>query len=79
MRVDKIIRKGIGEIVRPSQNEVKYILNNHISAAKLERIPDRDLFTGGENRLVDERQNQVSFSILKTANDMYNSIINISI
>lgn len=79
MRVDKIIRIGIDEIVRPSQNEVKYILNNHISGGKLESTLDGDLFAGGENRLIDERQKQVSFSILKTANDMYNSIINISI
>ena len=71
MRVDEIIRIGIDEIVRPSQNEVKYILNNHISVGKLESTPDVDLFAGGEKRFVDERQNRVSFSILKTANDMY--------
>ena len=62
MKVNKIISTGIGEITNPSSNEARYILKNHISAYKLKRS---------------ERRIQTNNSILKTAQDMYNSVMNL--
>ena len=75
MKVNKIISTGIGEITNTSPNELRYILNNHVlsSSNKLERsilADSMELMENGNGR-------QRSYSILKTAQDMYNSVINL--
>ena len=78
MKVNKIISTGIGEITNPSPNELRYILNNHVlnSSNKLERTVPADvleLMEFAETIL----GSQNSYSILKTAQDMYNSVMNL--
>lgn len=75
MKVNKIISTGIGEITNPSPNELRYILNNHVlsSSNKLERTVLADVL-----ELMEEGNGtQRSYSILKTAQDMYNSVMNL--
>ncbi|DAB22358.1 TPA: hypothetical protein CPT94_05760 [Candidatus Gastranaerophilales bacterium HUM_22] len=75
MKVNKIISTGIGEITNPSPNELRYILNNHVlsSGNKLERTVPADVL-----ELMEEGNGtQRSYSILKTAQDMYNSVMNL--
>lgn len=75
MKVNKIISTGIGEITNPSPNELRYILNNHVlnSSNKLERTVPADVL-----ELMEEGNGrQRSYSILKTAQDMYNSVMNL--
>ena len=73
MKVNKLISTGIGEITNPSSNEARYILKNHISAYKLKRSEITDIY----EKLADERRIQTNNSILKTAQDMYNSVMNL--
>ena len=75
MKVNKIISTGIGEITNPSPNELRYILNNHVlnSSNKLERTVPADSMELMEK----ENSRQRSYSILKTAQDMYNSVMNL--
>ena len=74
MKVNKIISTGIGEITNPSPNELRYILNNHVlSSSNLERTVPADVL-----ELMEEGNGtQRSYSILKTAQDMYNSVMNL--
>ena len=75
MKVNKIISTGIGEITNPSPNELRYILNNHVlnSSNKLERTVPADVL-----ELMEEGNGtQRSYSILETAQDMYNSVMNL--
>lgn len=75
MKVNKIISTGIGEITNPSPNELRYILNNHVlsNGNKLERTVLADVL-----ELMEEgNSRQRSYSILKTAQDMYNSVMNL--
>lgn len=79
MKVNKIISTGIGEITNPSPNELRYILNNHVlsSSNKLERTSLRN-FPADVLELMEEGNGiQRSYSILKTAQDMYNSVMNL--
>lgn len=75
MKVNKIISTGIGEITNPSPNELRYILNNHVlnSSNKLER----SILADSMELMEKENGRQRSYSILKTAQDMYNSVMNL--
>lgn len=75
MKVNKIISTGIGEITNPSPNELRYILNNHVlnSSNKLER----SILADSMELMEKENSRQRSYSILKTAQDMYNSVMNL--
>lgn len=75
MKVNKIISTGIGEITNPSPNELRYILNNHVlsSGNKLER----SILADSMELMEKENGRQRSYSILKTAQDMYNSVMNL--
>lgn len=75
MKVNKIISTGIGEITNPSPNELRYILNSHVlsSSNKLEKTVPADVL-----ELMEEGNGrQRSYSILKAAQDMYNSVMNL--